>query len=84
MQNDAQYDNPVCVKEFPADARQAWLDLVKTLTRDISAVAITGTLPPLLGVYPALAKALERSRSQKHLISHLNGTRQKPQPGFGY
>lgn len=68
-------------QEFPADARQAWLELVKTLTRDISQVAATSVLPPLLGVYPALAKALERSRSQKHLISHLNGTRQKPQPG---
>lgn len=70
------------IQEFPADARQAWLDLVKTLTRDMSAVAMTSVLPPLLGVYPALAKALERSRSQKHLISHLNGTRQKAPPGI--
>jgi hypothetical protein len=48
----------------------------------MSAVAMTSVLPPLLGVYPALAKALERSRSQKHLISHLNGTRQKAPPGI--
>jgi len=44
------------------------------LTREIAAVAVKGVLPPLLGVYPALAKALERSASQKHLIGHLNGT----------
>lgn len=62
------------IQEFPADWRQAWLDLVKTLTREIAAVAVKGVLPPLLGVYPALAKALERSASQKHLIGHLNGT----------
>lgn len=78
------------IQEFPADWRQAWLDLVKTMTREITAVAVKGILPPMLGVYPALAKALERSASQKHLISHLNGTQSAKTPqvfgqsSFGY
>ena len=72
-------------QEFPADARQAWLDLVKTLTRDIATVALSAEgLPPLLGVYPSLAKAFERSRSQRHLINHLNGNYKKIQNNFNY
>lgn len=73
------------IQEFPADARQAWLDLVKTLTRDIATVALSAEgLPPLLGVYPSLAKAFERSRSQRHLINHLNGNYKKIQNNFNY
>jgi len=73
------------IQEFPADARQAWLDLVKTLTRDIAAVALSAEgLPPLLGVYPSLAKAFERSRSQKHLINHLNGNYKKNQNNYNF
>lgn len=77
--------NKSFVQEFPADARQAWLDLVKTLTRDIATVALSAEgLPPLLGVYPSLAKAFERSRSQRHLINHLNGNYKKIQNNFNY